>query len=96
MEAQCVAVASSFDETINAVENNSADLILMDINLVGEKNGIDAANHIRTKNHIPIIFLTGNSDELFINKMKNIENSSFIIKPVSFDDLKSRVKETIG
>jgi len=92
MNCQCVAIASNYDETIDAVKNNSSDLILMDINLIGPKNGIDAAEEIRLFSNIPIFFLTGNSDKTFVAKMEGITNSTFLIKPVSFEDLKFKVE----
>jgi response regulator of citrate/malate metabolism len=92
MSCNCTAIASSFDETIDAVKNNPSDLVLMDINLIGPKNGIDAAEEIRKFSAIPIFFLTGNSDKSFVAKMEAISNSTFLIKPVSFEDLKLKVE----
>lgn len=92
LNCTCLAVATTFEETMEAVKTHTADLILMDINLVGQKNGIDAAMEIRTFSEVPIFFLTGNSDKSFIDKMEAISNSSYLIKPVSFDDLKSKIE----
>jgi response regulator of citrate/malate metabolism len=92
MSCQCSAIATTYDETIEAVKNNPSDLILMDINLIGPKNGIEAAIEIRTFSSIPIFFLTGNSDKMFVEKMEAISNSTFLIKPVSFEDLKNKVE----
>jgi len=69
------------------------DLILMDIALEGDMNGIEAAHKIREFSDVPIIFITGNSDPEHKNKAIAIFNSHYLIKPVELEDLKNTLTE---
>jgi two-component system cell cycle sensor histidine kinase/response regulator CckA len=78
------AVASSGEEAIRKTEENSPDLVLMDIVLRGEINGIEAADQIRSRFNIPVIYLTAYADEKTVKRAKITEPFGYIIKP--FDD----------
>jgi PAS domain S-box-containing protein len=69
------------DDAIQQAIEHKPDLILMDIVLKGNKNGIDAANEIKDMLKIPIIFLTAYSDLKLIEEAKNTEPYAFIVKP---------------
>ena len=69
------------DDAIQQAIEHKPDLILMDIVLKGNKNGIDAANEIKDTLKIPIIFLTAYSDLKLIEEAKNTEPYAFIVKP---------------
>ena len=78
------AVATSGEEAIRETEENSPDLVLMDIVLRGEINGIEAAEQIRSRFNIPIIYLTAYADEKTVERAKITEPFGYILKP--FDD----------
>lgn len=59
------------------------DIILMDIQLSGELNGIEAATQILKKVNCFIIYITGSSNEVFINQAKETHSSTILSKPVS-------------
>lgn len=69
------------DDAIQQAIEHRPDLILMDIVLKGNKNGIDAANEIKDILKIPIIFLTAYSDLKLIEEAKNTGPYAFIVKP---------------
>ena len=81
------------DAVDNAVEDRP-DLILMDIILKGEMNGIEAAEQIRAKYDIPIVYLTAYSDEAMIKRIKKTEPAGYIVKP--FDEKELRIALEIG
>lgn len=58
------------------------DLILMDIELQAEWNGIDLASQIRRNFDIPIVYVTGHSDEKIVDKAKMTEPSAYLLKPI--------------
>jgi len=74
------------------VENKLPDLILMDIALKGEMTGIEAANIIRQKHDVPIIFLTANADVSTIEKAKISLPYGYIIKPFSEKELQTNIE----
>ena len=57
------------------------DLILMDIHLAGEMDGITAAEHIRQNTRIPIIFLTAHTDDRTLQRAKVQEPFAYLVKP---------------
>jgi signal transduction histidine kinase len=78
---EVVGRAASADDAVNAAIELNPDLILMDIVLLGEKNGIDASYEIKEKIDIPIIFLTAYSNLELIDKAKSVEPYAYIVKP---------------
>ncbi len=70
------------------------DLVLMDINLEGEMNGIQAAEQIRSRQNIPIVFITAYSDEETLQRAKITEPYGFIVKP--FDDRELHINVEIS
>lgn len=59
------------------------DMILVDVQLKGESNGIDAAHAIRKYLDIPLIYLTANVDNVTFQKAKETHPFDFIAKPLT-------------
>jgi len=75
------AVVPSGEEAIHAIIENHPDLILMDINLQGEKDGITTVIEIHEKDSMPVIFLTGYSDEITTLRAIDADPFGYIVKP---------------
>ncbi len=88
------AIVTTGEEAVITSAETLPDVILMDICLAGEIDGIDAAIKIQSKEKIPIIFMTGYSREEFIDRMAGIRHLSFLNKPVEVFDIKPLI-ETI-
>lgn len=69
------------EDAINHVRENHPDIILMDIHLKGQLNGIDTAKGIQLISDIPLIYLTANTDEASFQKAKETRPYAFIPKP---------------
>ncbi len=80
---------SSGEEAIKQVKLKQPDLVLMDIILDGEMDGIEAAQHIRDQFNIPVAFISAYADEKILEKAKAAEPFGYILKP--FDDRDLRV-----
>jgi DNA-binding response OmpR family regulator len=78
---------------VDMTKKISPDLILMDITLEGEMNGIEAMQKVREFSDVPVIFITGNSDPEHRKKAIETSNSHYLIKPVEFEDLKGILSE---
>ncbi|MDP3486258.1 MAG: PAS domain S-box protein [Methanobacteriaceae archaeon] len=87
-------IASSGEETVDKALKIMPDLILMDIILKGESNGINDASKIKEIN-IPIIYLTANLEESTIEKAKFTEPYDYIIKPYDPIELKYAIELAI-
>jgi PAS domain S-box-containing protein len=83
-----IGSAKSGEEVLSFVEDKQPDLILMDINLGGKIDGVEAASIIRQKYDIPIVYLTAYADEKTIGRAKLTQPYGYIIKP--FDGLAVR------
>jgi CheY-like chemotaxis protein len=77
---------------LDSVVRKQPDLVLMDINLKGEMDGIEAARQIRKDFDIPVIFLTSHSDGNTLRRAKEIHPDGFITKPFSDDDLRVAIE----
>lgn len=74
-------VVVSGEEAITKAKENNPDLILMDINLYGKMDGIEAASRIHSFADIPIIYLTAYTDEKTLERAKISEPYAYIVKP---------------
>lgn len=67
-------------------------LILMDIRLQGEMDGIEAATQIRSQFDVPIIFLTANADAPTIERAKRTNPFGYVLKPFEERDLQTAIE----
>jgi DNA-binding LytR/AlgR family response regulator len=84
------------EEAILHVKENKPDIVLLDINLKGQLDGIETAVQMQQHGPIPIIYLTANSDEATFNKAKATKPAAFIAKPFKQLDLQRAIELTIS
>jgi len=77
---------------IKSIEEKKADLILMDVHLKGEMDGIETAERIQSNRFIPIIFLTAYSDKKVINRAKRTKPYGYLLKPFKTQELKVAIE----
>lgn len=95
LEANGYSIAAIFNEAedlIDFLKQNSADLLLLDIDLNGAIDGIDLAHEVNSEYHIPFIFLTSNTDKKTLERAKRTHPLSFIAKPYTSQGLISNVE----
>lgn len=90
-----LAVVSKGEQVLDEISKQKVDLILMDIKLKGELDGVGAAEKIREISNVPILFLTGNSDSATKELTKNITNSATLSKPSTPEDMEVAIKEIL-
>jgi DNA-binding NtrC family response regulator len=83
---------SSGKEAIEKAMSEKPDIVLIDINLRGETNGIEAAKQLQARFCVPIIFITGYSDEETIREAKKIKPVGYFVKPLDFNKLRSTIE----
>jgi two-component system sensor histidine kinase HydH len=81
-------IAESAEEAIRIIDEKHPDLVLADIVLEGEINGIELAKQIKSEYGLPVIFLTSYSDEKTVSDAKLSEPYGFITKPFKIEELK--------
>ena len=87
LDYEAPEIVASGKDAIQQVEALKPDLVLMDIVLVGDMDGIEAAGIIRLKWGVPVIYLTSYSDEETIKRAKLTIPFGYIIKPFQKKDL---------
>lgn len=88
---EVMGIETRGEEAILHARANTPDIILLDINLKGAINGIEAAIEIQKSKRIPIIYLTANSDEATFTKAKATHPYAFISKPFNNLDLQRTI-----
>lgn len=74
---------------IETAKKVDPDLILMDISLEGDMDGIEAMLEIRKFSSVPVIYITGNSDKSHQERAKSTNYTDYLIKPIEFNELKA-------
>lgn len=86
------SVANTGEKAIKCVEENCPDLVLMDIVLQGEMDGIETARQIRSRFNIPVVYLTAYSDEKILERAKITEPFGYVIKPFNERELRINIE----
>ncbi|MBC8385100.1 MAG: response regulator [Candidatus Cloacimonetes bacterium] len=89
---QIADLASSAEEAIDKSDKHRPDLVLMDICLQGDQNGVYAAKEIIMHFKIPVIFITANADQISWDNFHEVEHSGYLIKPFFSEDLRQKVE----
>ena len=86
------SVENTGEDAIDATGKYKPDLVLMDIMLKGDISGIEAAEQVKNRYQIPVIFLTAYADESTLSKAKITEPYGYIIKPFKEIDLHTSIE----
>jgi len=89
---EVVGASATGEKAIELAISEHPDIVLMDIMLKGEMNGIEAAEIIRKELKKPVIFLTAYADDATLNKAKFAEPYGYIIKPFKEIDLHTTIE----
>ena len=89
---EIVGQVESGEEAIAIISQLKPDIILLDIGLSGEINGIETAKRIKKEFGIPFIFLTAQADLVTIERAKLMEPYAYLVKPVSSETLYSTIE----
>jgi PAS domain S-box-containing protein len=86
------AVALSGEEAVQQASETRPDLVLMDIKLAGEMDGIEAAEQIRARFGIPVVYLTAYADKETLQRAKMTEPFGYVLKPFKAEELCSAIE----
>lgn len=78
---------------IETAKKIDPDLIIMDISLEGEIDGIEAMREIRKFSEVPVIYITGNSDPYHVERAEETNYLDYLTKPIEFEDLRKSVQK---
>jgi CheY-like chemotaxis protein len=84
--------ATTGAEAMELVVNNRPDLVLMDINIRGDVDGIETARMIKNGFNIPVVYVTSHSDGPTLERAKATKPDGFIVKPFEDNDLRVAIE----
>jgi CheY-like chemotaxis protein len=79
------------EEAIKSVDKEQPDVILMDMRLAGEMDGLQTAHQIRARFEIPIIFLTGYSNQDVKERVRTLNSVTCLVKPVTPPEIEAAI-----
>jgi len=87
-----VSVVDSGEEAVEQSTVTQPHLVLMDVRLAGEMDGVEAASQIRRQMALPIVFLTAYADDELMARAKLAEPYGYLIKPLQERELRSALE----
>lgn len=84
--------AVGYTEALEMIKAENPDILLLDIQLSGNKDGIDLAHKIKEEFNIPFIFLTANSDRATVERAKHLLPHAYLVKPFNKDELYTSIE----
>lgn len=89
--------ATSGEEAIQIAGEEKPDVVLMDIGLCGEMDGIETAGIIHSKFDLPVIFVTGYADEeTRLKADKAVKHSGYFVKPIDPEAIIASMESALG
>lgn len=84
---EIIGISDSGERALEILETNQADIVMMDINLAGELDGIRTTEIINEKYDIPVVYLSASSDAETLTKVVGTNPSAYVIKPFNIREL---------
>lgn len=91
LDYKVAAVVDNAKSALEFLEENEVDLVLMDILIHGDLDGIDLAYKIREKYNLPIVFSTAYSGTEYLKRISSDIHEGYLLKPFTLDSLKTAV-----
>ncbi len=89
---QVLGVAVRGDEAVSIAVQTRPDLVLMDIRMEGDIDGVEAANRIRAQCQSPVVFLTAYSDDETVRRASHAEPFGYLLKPFEDSQLRTVIE----
>lgn len=92
MSYNVVGISDNSDEALDLISSRNPDLILLDININGERDGIELAEIINETSKKPFIFITSYADKGTLDRAKHTLPYGYIVKPFNERELKATIE----
>lgn len=93
---EVAAIAATGSQALSSFLTSRLDLILMDVRLKGEMDGVEAARRIQTQSDLPIIFVSGSGDPDTLRRIRALNPADLLLKPVTPSDLAAAVDRVMA
>lgn len=81
-------IVHNSDVLTDKIKSQNPDLILLDINIMGSRNGIEMAHVINKDHKIPFIYVTSYTDKHTLDEVKKTNPAGYIVKPFTLEDIR--------
>ncbi len=88
-------IATTGEQALQMIEEVFPDVVLMDIHLQGEMDGIETASRIPRYLHIPVIYLTAYSEDTTLKRASDTRPYGYLIKPFLDRELHAMIKMSL-
>lgn len=94
---QVCDIPTTGEQAIEQASIEKPDMLIMDVCLAGQLNGIEAARQIKKELNTPVVFFTGNNtDKHLIEQSKDVNPVAIVDKMGSINDLFSAIEEALS
>ncbi|MES2773340.1 MAG: response regulator [Bacteroidota bacterium] len=83
-----VGIADNAAEAVDLFKEHEVDIVLMDINIIGDKDGITTAAELMKIKQVPVIFLTAFTDADTVSRVKLLQPAAFLTKPYNINNVR--------
>ena len=83
-----VGIADNYADAIELFTENQVDILLMDIHILGDKDGVETATALMKIRQVPLIYITAFTDAATVERVKHTNPSAFLTKPYSLDNVR--------
>lgn len=92
---QVIARLKTGQEVLEKAAEEETDLVLMDVKLDGEMDGVETAEKLRELYDVRVIYLTAYADKLTMSRIRKTHPYGYILKPYTVRDLQSNIEAAV-
>jgi DNA-binding LytR/AlgR family response regulator len=92
LQYDVIGIAGDYIEAQEILKRRVPDIALLDIRLRGREDGILLAQNLRDTYHVPVVFITSNTDKSTVERAKQVHPKGYIVKPFNRDDLYTAIE----
>ena len=83
-----VEIADNYEDAVRIFSSEHVDILLMDIHIHGQKDGVDTASALMKIRQVPLIYLTAFTDAATVERVKHTSPAAFLTKPYNIDNVR--------
>ena len=92
LDYDVAAAVTNGADSIAIVQNKAPDIVLMDIEIMGDMDGVQTTEEILSRCEVPVVYLTGMTDDETLEKVKKTNPYGSIVKPFEITELKVAIE----
>lgn len=90
-----LGVASTGKDLLDKVSESLPDLVLMDIKLDGDMDGIETAAKLKDGYEVPVVYLTAYADKMTLKRIDETKPGGYVLKPFKLSELRQSIEAAL-